>query len=126
MKTIITFKTSDLKYFEAHLDGGKIKAIKALRKAFATGLQESKRIVDQLWTVQTMQIDLMRAQREGLAELRTYGIHISQPAKAIPIDVRVLQLVKAALKADEPLLAADLLQAYNMHKIREEASEGID
>ena len=119
MKTKITFTAINRNILEKDtgvMGAPKIKVIKAIRETFKTGLQQSKGIADELWISQVFTDDLLpRADKDGQAILREYGIHIVQPDARISTDVRLMQLVKAAIRDGEPRLAASLLGVYNDH-----------
>ncbi len=116
MNTKITFTSINRNIFEKRVDVGKIKAIKAIRATFKIGLQHSKQIADVLWASQMVTDDtLPRADKDGQAILREYGVHIAQPDAHISLEVRLMQLVKAAIRDGEPRLAASLLGVYNDH-----------
>jgi hypothetical protein len=118
MKTVLTFSGVAKLSMQAR-DQGKIYMIKCIREAFGTGLQDSKKIADPLWDrVAGVVIDLPRVTVTGYELLQKIGVGVQQPSKTIPLPVRLMQVIKAALKAEAPLLAADLLQAYNMHAAR--------
>jgi hypothetical protein len=116
MQTKITFTSVNRYIFEKKMDGGKIKVIKCFRDAFGIGLQVSKQVIDALWEDQVYTSPaLPRAKREGQDQLHEYGIHIVQPDAHIPLDTRLMQLVKAALKHHEFHLALNLLSVHNDH-----------
>lgn len=110
------FKTPN---FDKRVKEGKIVIIKDLRSTVSIdgkylGLHAAKHIVDAFEAGHAE--ETIVGQQISIADRSIVGISFEMDGgRKIPLFVRIKQLAKAALKADETQLAEDLLAVFNKH-----------
>jgi hypothetical protein len=91
-----------------------IPVVKAIRTAWGLGLKDAKDLADGLRNGNgAVTVELPYPSRESLADLQQYSILVH--AQTTSLQIRIKQLLVAAVKADELELADDLLMLYKKY-----------